>query len=398
MRELLHVTFVLASMCLVSLSSAYCQQSSGPDTLITVDLKDKPLDQILIAVLKQAEVKYRFEAPALAALKAQIATIHHDMVPFRSTLEALVRSARAGTAVTYAVVDGEYVFSLAPPAVRPLSPPSAAESALDRRLVTLSVEDSPVADILDKIVAGSGFTIVVHRDLRPILATRRGKVDMTNMPASRALDHALRLARSEGSRVIRILEDKTIYLLPLRDAKPGESLKDRTFSYDGKPGELNDVIERLFAAAGLTGYAFSRETLVGGYFERKVENERIGDVLKGALEKLPPDKSVVLEDGPGILTLRPMIPRMPGDAPRSITMQGRDLDVRYALKAVFALNGSNYTLGQAVAGTVSVTMKDLLFDDALQLILKSTATIAPLTVKLEDGVYKIDADLSALRK
>src|SRR5438067_10684567 len=74
---------------------------------------------------------------------------------------------------------------------------------------------------------------------------------------------------------------------------------------------------------------------------------------------------------------------------KKVTLNLENADLRYALKLLFTSAGVNYTLDQAVQGTVTVSLTDVPFRTALESVLRSTQTQSPLTYRVEDKVYII---------
>jgi type II secretory pathway component HofQ len=74
---------------------------------------------------------------------------------------------------------------------------------------------------------------------------------------------------------------------------------------------------------------------------------------------------------------------------KRVTLNVENGDLRYALKLLFTSAGMNYTLDQAVSGSVTVSLSDVPFRTALESLLRSTHSVNPLTYRVEDGVYSI---------
>ncbi|HSV74024.1 MAG TPA: hypothetical protein VLH79_09720, partial [Chthonomonadales bacterium] len=78
----------------------------------------------------------------------------------------------------------------------------------------------------------------------------------------------------------------------------------------------------------------------------------------------------------------------PGEG-RRIDLNLENADIRYALRLLFNAAGVDYTIDQAVQGVVTVSLRQQPFLTALEAILRSTATMLPLTYRVEGGVYTI---------
>ena len=74
---------------------------------------------------------------------------------------------------------------------------------------------------------------------------------------------------------------------------------------------------------------------------------------------------------------------------KRVTLNMENADIRYALKLLFQSVGVNYTLDQAVQGSVTVSLTDVPFRTALESILRTTASQVPLTYRVEGDVYNI---------
>lgn len=73
--------------------------------------------------------------------------------------------------------------------------------------------------------------------------------------------------------------------------------------------------------------------------------------------------------------------------PSHVTLELRDAPIRQALEQLFHQAKVDYSLDNAVAGFVTLSLTDQPFDSALRLILR--ASRAPLTYRIEGGVYII---------
>lgn len=74
---------------------------------------------------------------------------------------------------------------------------------------------------------------------------------------------------------------------------------------------------------------------------------------------------------------------------KKVTLNLENADLRYALKLLFTSAGVNYTLDQAVQGSVTVALTEVPFRTALESVLRSTQSVSPLTYRVEDQVYII---------
>jgi len=74
---------------------------------------------------------------------------------------------------------------------------------------------------------------------------------------------------------------------------------------------------------------------------------------------------------------------------KRVTLNLDNADIRYALKLLFTNAGANYTLDQAVQGTVTADLKDVSFRTALESMLRSVQTQSQLTYRVENGVYSV---------
>jgi hypothetical protein len=74
---------------------------------------------------------------------------------------------------------------------------------------------------------------------------------------------------------------------------------------------------------------------------------------------------------------------------KRVTLNIENADLRYALKLLFSSAGLNYTLDQAVQGTVTVSLTEVPFRTALESVLRSTQSQIPLTYRMEDNIYII---------
>ncbi len=74
---------------------------------------------------------------------------------------------------------------------------------------------------------------------------------------------------------------------------------------------------------------------------------------------------------------------------KKVTLNLENADIRFALKLLFQSVGVNYTLDQAVQGTVTAQLSDVRFEVALENILKSVQSQLPLTYDKENGIYRV---------
>src|SRR5256885_9807517 len=81
---------------------------------------------------------------------------------------------------------------------------------------------------------------------------------------------------------------------------------------------------------------------------------------------------------------------------KKVTLNLENADLRYALKLLFTSAGVNYTLDQAVQGSVTVALTDVPFRTSLDSVLRSTQSQAPLTYPAEDQGYIITPTIAAI--
>ncbi len=74
---------------------------------------------------------------------------------------------------------------------------------------------------------------------------------------------------------------------------------------------------------------------------------------------------------------------------KKVTLNLENADIRFALKLLFQSVGVNYTIDQAVQGTVTAQLSDVRFGVALENVLKSVQSQTPLTYDRLEGIYHI---------
>ena len=92
----------------------------------------------------------------------------------------------------------------------------------------------------------------------------------------------------------------------------------------------------------------------------------------------------------GALAQQPAQPA-PGQDVNSkrVTLNLDNADIRYALKLLFQSAGASYTLDVGVQGRVTASLNDVSFRTALESLLRGVQSQAPLTVRIENGVYNV---------
>jgi len=98
-----------------------------------------------------------------------------------------------------------------------------------------------------------------------------------------------------------------------------------------------------------------------------------------------------------LFSAAPVLAQESESANKKVTLNLENADLRYALKLLFTSAGANYTLDQAVQGTVTVSLTDVPFRTALESVLRSTQTTSPLTYRVEDKVYIISPKVEQRR-
>jgi len=74
-----------------------------------------------------------------------------------------------------------------------------------------------------------------------------------------------------------------------------------------------------------------------------------------------------------------------GGQDKNITLTANQLEVREALRLLFAQTGFNYTVESAVQGTVTMSVKDVPFETTLRLVVRQVGA----TYRVTGGVYEI---------
>lgn len=74
---------------------------------------------------------------------------------------------------------------------------------------------------------------------------------------------------------------------------------------------------------------------------------------------------------------------------KKVTLNLENADVRYALKLLFQAAAVNYTIEAGVQGTVTASLTGVSFQTALESVLRTARSQAPLTYRVENGVYNV---------
>ena len=115
--------------------------------------------------------------------------------------------------------------------------------------------------------------------------------------------------------------------------------------------------------------------------QRRVPQERPGERDPLPLPRRQPQAPLPER---GVVAVR----QRPDEAVR-VSAHLQDADVRYALKALFASTGGNYTIDQLTVGQTTVDLDGVPFKQALEAILSGTRAVAALKYRIVDGVYII---------
>src|SRR2546423_15170180 len=81
--------------------------------------------------------------------------------------------------------------------------------------------------------------------------------------------------------------------------------------------------------------------------------------------------------------------KVPDIGSKRVPLNLENADIKYALKLLFQSVGADYTLDPNVQGPVTVSLTDVPFKVALESVLRTTQSTAPVTYRVESGIYNI---------
>jgi hypothetical protein len=175
------------------------------------------------------------------------------------------------------------------------------------------------------------------------------------------------------------------------DAKPARiknlsTLNEKKVTLTVADSSVRDALNALFEKVELNRCVFFD---AGG---RGLLNFSVKDVpFEGALVSIlrgTRRNQYRYEDFQEMLLVHPgLIPGMPVDrSSLRVSMDLKDVDVKWAIKALLQGISGNYTLDQYATGTVTVSFDYLNYDQAFEKVLHATSK--PLVWEVENGVYR----------
>jgi type II secretory pathway component HofQ len=162
-------------------------------------------------------------------------------------------------------------------------------------------------------------------------------------------------------------------------------LNKHKISVNFEDATLKDALERLFRLTPV-----NHVIVLKGGIDGKINFSTKEVPFEGALVSIlrsVPQEPLSYSDEQDVLIVSPG--RTPGGQlstlNRRVWADLKDVDVRYALKALMATFGFNYTVSQDVQGAVTIKAEDVSFEAALKKIIE--ASKVPITYRMDGNVY-----------
>jgi hypothetical protein len=385
---LLPVAIVYLAACLPTHASA---QERGLPTTVSIELKNESIFEALRLLFLVGKRKYEMSPTMKSALRAGTVTISAQDVKFETVLDMLVRTSGANTPFTYRL-DGD-VYIIEPGAPREPRPARRPQPeifpGLSAKNVTLSLRNTDFREAFAQLFKQVGVPYTLHPALAEPAYKGRITRELEEVPFWAALEM---LREKTAGNPLGLAADPVIgafFIHPDYENKPTPDLATKPVTLKAVHQPAWKVVAKLLEQAGVD-YALPVDPLEAAVPLVELDHGRVKPIIQSILERqaATPHRldsaagvwMVIPENGPS--TAAPL-------AGRRVTLLFKEVDVRYALKALFSGVQANYVLDREVVGDVTLRMENATLTDALGALLKATRAAGPLTYTVEDHVYKI---------
>jgi type II secretory pathway component GspD/PulD (secretin) len=261
------------------------------------------------------------------------------------------------------------------------APIAQGSEDIGKRKITLNLANEDLQSALMLLFhAAHGVRYKISPDLD--LSDAHVAISMTDVPLDSALQSLLRCGRASGKFLVYHVKNG-VYNIAVGDPKNDP----RRVTLTAVKEDLGALLKRLFEQADVK-YEIDKGvigTVTVTLTDSPLFNIGLWEIIHHANTTVP----ITYRMDKGVYQVLPILdPRVQADIckdPISIAYESSDL--RYALKYLFNMIHANYTLDQHVVGTVSLTLRDVPFRDAIDQILKASGV--PLTWRMEDRVYNV---------
>jgi hypothetical protein len=382
----------LAAALLSLASMTATAQEDGPwSRPVTYEIKDEALDIALLGLADTVKTRIEMTPAARAVATASKVTAKMDGVALRQVIESLVRVINVNGKRLAARFDGSVctIDVVGAPAVAAPEGPAPARGP-DRRLLTYKARDVTLLRVVTDLLEQTKTPLRVHPAVRKAMNVKRAMVSVENMELRSILNLLLQDLPLPGSRVAWWYEpDGGYYVFMPEPVVERPDLSGETVAFTAKDEPVVTAVKRAFETAGVS-YAFSPQALGEGRVDVSVKNVELKNAIRRLLRSAGVSESISPEESGGVFTLgagpggRDLV--RPG---ATYTARFNKADIRYALKALFAATGENYTLDTHVVGTVTVEFENLPLREALAKVLEACKSPLTYSYRLDGNVYKV---------
>jgi len=274
---------------------------------------------------------------------------------------------------------------------------AGAQLSEPSRTVTLELNKASGVDALTRIFQGANVDYVMG-DAVLVPAAR---VEITGSYENRAfrglLDELLRTIDSTEKAGLTCRFENGVYVLSAKRAVTNPDRSQPTFrppdrkrplitmSLDGVPA--SKALITLFDKADVDYVIPPLESRTK--ITLSVTDVPFEAALQSITASLHPPLQCHDKSGRGLFAVSagsgPALAAGPGTNASSFRI--RNADIRYALQALFSIGHTNYTLHQSVSGHISLRLRNVPLETALDVVL--SASLSPVTYHVEDGVISI---------
>lgn len=356
---------------------------------VSFSIKDAPMAEVFLKLFGDAKIRYLLTRPASEFIDGRTLTAKMENVPLRTVVQSLARTAgtNSGRSLEARFEKDICVIDVVDAKAVPPGPP--ADRSPVNALVNYTAEDQSVLQIVKKVLDGLRTGYRFHPDVRKALEARKVSVKFSSLALWQVFRQLFEGVPLDGKTILPWFDqERGLYVFLPVTPFAERDLTDLRLTLNAKDLPVSDALRKLYESADLGGYAYSPQDLAGAKatigFSAKEPNAALQSLLKaaGLEEKLRG------EETSGVLVVSPREFAQARPDCR-ITAHLKDVDVRYAIKAIMRIAGMNYTLDPLVMGTVTVDIADQPFRKALETVLSQAKTPLTLSYRVESGIYNV---------
>lgn len=392
-------TLALTAVMIGALTTAYSQDNDPWSKRVTMKAQDELLADVFQRLFAEAKMTYRLTPEAAKFIAGTHVTTNLQDVPMRTAVQALTRTAASGGGLLIRAGAGPQVNRQLVPkfekdacvieVVETILPPRPpVDNGPGRTPITYTAKDVPalrvLTDMLDRLRTGYR----IHPDLRKALSSKSVHVSFENVPLTSAMTLLFADLPPKDRTVSYFFdEDHGYYVFAQIPQVPVRDISDVKLSPSVVDEPATLALKRLLESAKVD-YAFSPPDVGDSKVNVTLVDAPLQKCVKLYLRSASLQNKLQVGESGGVVGIYP-IQSGNGGPNREVTAHFKDVDIKYAIKALMRVSGADYTIDPMVCGSVTADFDNVPMREALEKVLKNVTGPFTISYRLESGIFNI---------